>query len=452
MTAPHRPSLICNCVHNQTLVQRLLSSLCLPLLLVPQVRCEDTVSESVLLHNGVLAKPRADLSFWEDRLRLHPYTLAGVGFDNNPLQLQEGSPDDRFSEAAAGCIADLDSASGDCLSLTGALFSRQYQTNDGRELEGGSFSARFLHEGLGTRLTVRAKWDRSDDPTIEIGRSLERDRFVASLGAVMLGEMTHLETEVRTQAVDYREDSPAFTSDERDQLGADWRWTLTRMAGDGAEVGANITGFTSHYLEEVSPYQGHIGWRAEVQVRLEIGQHLRLGGSLGMESRIYQSTYREDPVFQDERCLEPVGQLNLRYTYSVNGRLDMALTSGIADSLTSNYARAESANVSATQRLDLRFSASVSARWSTLDDIAEGPVARARERRMGGSMTAALRDGITVDLSLHVRYYDPNPDQAYQQAVVAHADEHAARIDISNRMEGGVVQGAQVSLSFAVAV
>ena len=32
------------------------------------------------------------------------------------------------------------------------------------------------------------------------------------------------------------------------------------------------------------------------------------------------------------------------------------------------------------------------------------------------------------------------------------ADEHGARIDISNRLEGGVVQGAQVSLSFAVAV
>ena len=31
------------------------------------------------------------------------------------------------------------------------------------------------------------------------------------------------------------------------------------------------------------------------------------------------------------------------------------------------------------------------------------------------------------------------------------ADEHAARVDISNRMEGGVVQGAQVSLSFAIA-
>ena len=31
------------------------------------------------------------------------------------------------------------------------------------------------------------------------------------------------------------------------------------------------------------------------------------------------------------------------------------------------------------------------------------------------------------------------------------ADEHSARVDISNRMEGGVVRGAQVSLSFAVA-
>ena len=31
------------------------------------------------------------------------------------------------------------------------------------------------------------------------------------------------------------------------------------------------------------------------------------------------------------------------------------------------------------------------------------------------------------------------------------ADEHGARVDISNRIEGGVVQGAQVSLSFAVA-
>ena len=32
------------------------------------------------------------------------------------------------------------------------------------------------------------------------------------------------------------------------------------------------------------------------------------------------------------------------------------------------------------------------------------------------------------------------------------ADEHGARVDISNRVEGGVVQGAQVSLSFAVAI
>ncbi len=32
------------------------------------------------------------------------------------------------------------------------------------------------------------------------------------------------------------------------------------------------------------------------------------------------------------------------------------------------------------------------------------------------------------------------------------ADEHGARVDISNRVEGGVVQGAQVSLSFAVVV
>jgi nitrogen fixation/metabolism regulation signal transduction histidine kinase len=31
------------------------------------------------------------------------------------------------------------------------------------------------------------------------------------------------------------------------------------------------------------------------------------------------------------------------------------------------------------------------------------------------------------------------------------ADEHGARIDLKNRVEGGAVRGAQVSLSFAVA-
>ena len=31
------------------------------------------------------------------------------------------------------------------------------------------------------------------------------------------------------------------------------------------------------------------------------------------------------------------------------------------------------------------------------------------------------------------------------------AEEHGARVDLKNRIEGGVVQGAQVSLSFAVA-
>jgi nitrogen fixation/metabolism regulation signal transduction histidine kinase len=31
------------------------------------------------------------------------------------------------------------------------------------------------------------------------------------------------------------------------------------------------------------------------------------------------------------------------------------------------------------------------------------------------------------------------------------ADEHGARIDLKNRTDGGVIQGAQVSLSFGVA-
>jgi nitrogen fixation/metabolism regulation signal transduction histidine kinase len=31
------------------------------------------------------------------------------------------------------------------------------------------------------------------------------------------------------------------------------------------------------------------------------------------------------------------------------------------------------------------------------------------------------------------------------------ADEHGARVDLKNRVEGGVMRGAQVSLSFAVA-
>jgi nitrogen fixation/metabolism regulation signal transduction histidine kinase len=32
------------------------------------------------------------------------------------------------------------------------------------------------------------------------------------------------------------------------------------------------------------------------------------------------------------------------------------------------------------------------------------------------------------------------------------ADEHGARVDISNRVTDGVIQGAQVSLSFALAI
>ena len=32
------------------------------------------------------------------------------------------------------------------------------------------------------------------------------------------------------------------------------------------------------------------------------------------------------------------------------------------------------------------------------------------------------------------------------------ADEHGTRVDIANRLEGGKIRGAQVSLSFAIAV
>jgi len=258
---------------------------CFPLLLVGLAHGQEA-PEPVLLHNGVPATPGADLSFAHDRLRLHPYVLAAIGGDDNPLQRPAGSPSDHFGEAAIGCVAELRDG-GHRLDVTGAIFHRDYETVSGRELSGGSFATRYLREGPTSRLSARAKWDRSDDPSVEIGRSLERDRITGGVGVAKLGEFTRLDTELRAHAVDYREDSPEFASHERDHAAADWSVGVRRAAGDDAEVGMRAAALAGRYLDERSPYHDHAGLRGEGLVQIGIGQRARVGGSLGMEARRY---------------------------------------------------------------------------------------------------------------------------------------------------------------------
>ena len=116
----------------------------------------------------------------------------------------------------------------------------------------------------------------------------------------------------------------------------------------------------------------------------------------------------------------PIGRFEASFDLSATGRLDVALAAGVADSITSNVARTRTADATVVQGLHPRVTAAAFAGWSSLDDAARGDLgSRADERRCGGRLTFTIREGITADLSLRWRDYDPDPGESYRQAIAA---------------------------------
>lgn len=380
----------------------------------------DMTAEPVMLHNGMLVAPMGELVYLHDRLRLHPYVLGGGGYDSNPVQRANSPVDDQFYEWAVGCLAKLESGT-HTGSLTAALFQRRYQEVSGRDLTGGALDARYGYQGQTISLRTRAKWDRSNDPTVEIGRSLERDLLLASVLASRTGNFTRGESELRLSATNYLEGTEQFSESERDQMVGEWRFAAIRSGEDKSIVGVHLAALNGHYFDAATPYHDHYGGRIAGRGRYPFGEQLHIEYGLGLEIRRYEAPYRNDPAYDDETALAPIGDAGILWTFSQTGSLRIGVASRLADSITSNYARDTAVEGDLTKQVHPRCILSLQTAWSEYRDASGGlnPAQRAQEVRVGGNAALFLYPGITANLRLLWREYTPDPGASYQQTVAA---------------------------------
>jgi len=379
----------------------------------------ETGPDPVLLHNGVQTLPLANLSYAHERLKLHPYILFGGGYDDNPRQESGSATDDVFFDWSVGCAAAWDGVDRH-LGLIGALFQRRYHNIQSRDRTGGSLDVRYRYHGPDVDVSTRLKWDRSDDPTIATGRSLERDVILANALITRPGNRSRGESEIRLVMADYREDATGFRANDRDLAVGEWRFSQIALGDGGQEWGIHLTGLGGRYLDAASPFQNYVGGRLNGSGRWPLSESFRIQAHLGIEGRAYGDPYRGDDAYDDATSLEPIGGASATWSFGPTGIVRLAIASQLAESTTSNFARDTRCDATISDRILTRWQVGALIGASAYHDHSggNGPTYQAQEVRFGGNVTYDVYPGVTTDLRVLWRNYDADPGQTYDQTVI----------------------------------
>lgn len=388
---------------------------CLCCALVPG---EDLV-EPVVLHTGTRAAPGANFSYFHDRLSLHPYLLLGGGRDDNPEQQPTNSLADSFFTWAVGGVADLRASVDSRLTVCAAVFQRNYQKTDGRDLSGSTLNAQFDNDGSTVDLQSRISWDRSDDPLVETGRSVRRDQITGSLRALRPGAANRLEAELRAAHVNFLEDALTFSASERDRIQGELRLGYVHLRSQTTEIGVRGSTLVGRYYDSATLYQDSVGWRAEGAGRVRPTPHISLSAALGFEALTYDGPFADNPAYDDRRVSGPVASLTARWDASDGCWFGLSGSSRFIDSTTSNAARLSGIEGSWQQRLGRRASLASYAGVSRRDDVSNGsgPTRQADELQLGSGLTVWLIPGLTGELRLRWRDYRPSDSAQYNQLI-----------------------------------
>jgi hypothetical protein len=374
----------------------------------------------VVLHDGTRASPGANLTYLHDRLVWHPYAQLGGGWDGNPRQQPAGSATDGFADWALGTVADARPGVDSDLALCAALFQRRYRRTAGRDLSGGSLDARFTEEGPQSTLNARLLVDRRDDPLIETGRSVERDRIAGDLLLVRQGAANRLDGELRLDHVDFLEGGDTFGRNERDRLQGEARIGLVHLLSPTAEVGVRGSLLAQHYYNE-GDFRDSTGARGELTGRMRPQPHLSVTSSAGFEVERFAGPFRHDPDYDDDLVAGPVAGALVRWDVSAGCWIGLSASSRWIESSTSNAARLTGVEGMWDQRLGQRANLHAYLGIAEREDASGGSDAaiHAQELSAGAAATLRVIPGLTTELRLRWRDYTPSDGPGYDELIAS---------------------------------
>lgn len=338
--------------------------------------------------------PGGNLRNNDGLVRFHPMALLEAGIDSNPEAVVTNPLASGFLRYLVGLEARMwDQDRSWRLLGTAHAEQRRYIEDTAASPYGADLGLGLTYAGDRWSGGSRFAWRQEDQPTASITDVVLRQIWMANAYVGHEWARSAVGGTLRWDRLDYREDAPDFGRNERDYERITGLAEAALLGGEdtrlGIELGAGATWRPAEALiTNNQEWSGQVRWRTTTGVR--ITHDLRLGAVL----RCYQAASSGSLDNDDDRVLAPSASWSLQWLWHYRSRLDLGLSSGLAEGIDKR------ANCAQRQLAELAL------RWNLHDrvDLVIGGMAMYRRDSGATAMPdPARRADWRVDLGPEVR-------------------------------------------------
>lgn len=380
--------------------------------------------DDTVLVGDIAVEPFANLTARDGRLRWHPKAAVGLAYDSNVLQVDQDEEDDLLLTGIVGLDLRYWTDQDSDLKLDAELNGKDYDDFNERDQIGADVELAWNRRGQVWEHGVKGVYQHLDDPLVETGRRVERQKLSAGYQASRQGNANRYGLGASIDFDDYLEDTSDFDENERD------RWTM-RLSGSWSRTWAEgkdflvRTGYGGvlHPEDDSDRYRDSHSLHALAGVAMDTGNRTQFTVLGGAKVRNFESEFADDPAYDDDLVFGPMIEATIRYRSSERATLSAGLRSDVIDGAGSNAATIVAASVGAEQRLGERWRTRAGLGW----DWRRNSGAAAGEDEVE-STTALLTAGVdylfiagfALGLRASWRDYDSNvAGDDYQQGIVS---------------------------------
>ena len=306
----------------------------------------------------------ANLTYFNDRLELHPRVAAGGRYDSNV----EAAVDHPKGElAATGTIgADLKYAWSEVTTVTADVDAQLVVTDrpEQRYRNQGQGNVAILRRTEGKSLSAHAAFGRTDDPEPETGERLMIDHWSGDVGGDFTGLTNRISTSLSFNRSDYLENARSFQADDRDQntIMATIGYGLRLDSGDELTlrvVGDRLIYDASTTNQDNTGVSTFLGWNRQVS------EKINLSIEAGVEYRHYDAS---NSIPQND-LVSPTWQVNGRTVTADDSTWSLTLSGGLQDTVSGSQALQSLLNLNYGHPLNTAWSMSLGVEGFNLQDV-----------------------------------------------------------------------------------
>lgn len=298
--------------------------------------------------DGHPVRAGGNLTILDDRLALHPFALAGGGYDRAGAPGQESGS--TFSRLLAGMEGDGDLGPVDRLGGRLDAIVQRYDASARADRLGGTARAWWLREGEGLRLRTSGGIERRDEIPAQVGADVASVRAGGSAALRATGERHVAGIEVQGWDVRSLEGTAYYAAEQRRLADAAIAATWGIRTGDDLWLSLRLDVRRLDYRDEaVFPDQDR--WSAAGAARLALGERSWAQAAAGWERWRGDASFRRDPARADADAGIPAGALTMRLSWEEGSYLEAEAARHLVESLSSNAAVGEGVSLLGRARL-----------------------------------------------------------------------------------------------------